>query len=197
MARRSSLSKIRIICNRGDVYIEGRSVDVFFKYKFWLFQINPRLLLPGFRKSNVKNVYVNGRKLGHAETYFKCPPLPQYRTYKGGLSGKILDFFRLRLGLFCETGSEGYMQITLKRQRFIITRSYTSAGNLMCSAYFYKSGNRLATFTFDKDFTMVALRFGNVSWAEAILTMAGYVADSMIYASVAGSLNREIEVKYL
>lgn len=193
---RSRNKSIQIISQYGKIYLEGKGIDVQYRYRRWLFQLNPDLVPSGLRKTNRKVILMNGRKLGYAETRNSCIPLPQYRPLEKGLYGVLLHFVRCHLGWCCKRYERGYILIVMDRHKFVVTKSITEMGNLFCSVYFFRSGNKVATFTFDKDFRKVYPITNNDHWLESIMIMAGYVADTLIYQSVASQLNRTIEVVF-
>lgn len=183
-----------IIFENGETFVESDRLFANFKYVKWLFQINPRLVLPGLRRDHRKKIYVNGKKYGFAEYRHGCIPMYPYLDDRRGVDIWFINWIRVHLGLCCRPSDRDYFYIKLRRQEYIVLRRYTNERNTVCKIYEKASGEMLGTFIFDSDFKNVYPHWCVDNWVYSMYVIMGYVADAVIYSAVAQELNRKIKV---
>ena len=192
--RSATKAAAQIIFDSGDTFVTSDRMSAYFKYKKWLFQINPRLLPPGLRKDHRKKIYVNGRKYGYAEYRHGCIPMYPYLDDRRGLDIWLLNWIRVHLGLCCRRSDRDYFYIKLRHQEYVVLRRYTNERNTVCKIYVKTTGEMLGTFIFDSDFSNVYPHWSVENWVYSMYVIMGYVADAVIYSVVAQQLNRKINI---
>lgn len=196
MGRRKNLDTVSIISEGGQVYVSGRGLDVRYRYRRWLFHVNPAVVPLGLRKEHRKIVYINRRRCGRAEVCFGPNPLPEFRYGGKGLRVFWMNVMRNTFGWYSSRSEFGYMRVVLKRCHYIITKSFTEKGNLYCRVFDEYTGEGLATLVFDPNFDTLYPSIEYDGWLATALTIAGYVADTLIYSSVASQLNKKVKVMW-
>ena len=186
-------SDVRIVFNNGETFVSG-AVSAYYRYKRWILRINPKLILPGFRKDHRKIIYVDGKKFGKGEFRQGCIPFYPYLDDSQGIGFTVINWIRVHLGLLCRKSDRGYFYVKLGRQAYIIVRRYTEESNIFCKIYHKPTGDVLGSFIFDKDFLNVYPYWSVDNWVRSMFIVMGYVADAVIYSTVASQLNREIDV---
>lgn len=198
MARRRNYrdpTKIKIICDRGEIFVQGAGLSVYYRYRRWFLKINPVLLFPGFRKEHRKIIYVNGKKRGYAELRMGCIPLPDYYIDGQGLSGALRNFVRMKLGLGCRASERGYYKIYTMNLDYIVLKRFTKEQNIHCQVYRRDTGEKIGTFLYDKDCTTIYPSLAEPRLVNTFIVIMGYVTDSVLYSTVASKLNSVIELK--
>ena len=195
MARKVADRKsVKIIFDQGETFVESANLNAYYRYKRWFIHINPAFLLPGFRKDHRKKIYVNGKRYGFAEYNHGCIPLYPPLDDAPGLGFKIMNYIRIHFGLCCRRLDRGYFRVRLGTQEYVVLRRYTKERNVLCYVYYRPTNELLGSFIFDKDFNNVYPRWSVNDWVYSMYVIIGYVADAIIYASVAQQLNRRINV---
>lgn len=187
-------SETQIIFDRGETFVQSEAITAYYRYRRWVLKVNPKLLFPGFRKDHRKRIYVNGRKYGFAEFRQACIPLPQYLEDAPGIGFKFINWIRVHWGLCCRSTDRGYFYIKLGKQEYVVLRRYTKDRNIFCQIYYKPTGEMLGSFIFDKDFNNVYPHWSVDNWVRSMYVIIGYVADAVIYSTVAQQLNRRLNV---
>lgn len=186
--------KVKIVFDSGETFVQSDYVSAYYRYRRWLVRVNPAVLLPGFRKDHRKKIYVNGKKYGFAEYRHGCIPMRPYLDDGQGLGFTIVNWIRVHLGLCCRRTDRGYFYIKLGPQEYVVLRRYTKERNILCQIYYKPTEEILGSFIFDKDFNNVYPHWSVDNWIHSMYVIIGYIADAVIYSTVAQQLNRKINV---
>lgn len=185
---------VEIILDNGEIFVNSPSMSVFYRYRFWLFQINPRFLLPGLRKEHRKSIFVNGKKRGIAEYRQGCIPMFPFIFDNRNFGVKIVNWIRVHLGLLCRKTDRGYFYIRLDKTEYIVLRRFTSARNVLCEIFCKEDGFMMGSFIFDAAFEKVYPYFSVDDWVNSMYVIIGYIADAVVYSTVAHKLNKSLEI---
>lgn len=194
MAQIRRRPKAVITTERGQIYVDGLRFDATFRYPYWLWKVNPHLLLPGLRRDHRKIIYINGKRFGKADYREGCIPLPSYRIKEEYFSDKLTNFVREVFGLGCSRGSRGYYNIKLRTNTYVVIVRKTSAGYVRCIVYCRDTYEYVGDFLFDSEMTVVHPRLALPRLERTFCVIVGYILDSLVYATVARQLDRKLEI---
>lgn len=188
-------NKIKIICNKGEIFVQGPRISVYYRYRWWFFRINPRILFPGLRRDHRKKIFVNGKNRGYAEFRGGRVPLPRYRRGQDLISNILDIFIHEKLGILCRQEECGYHLIHTMNTDYIVTERLTKEEHILCQVYIKETGEPIGSFVYNKDCneiypTLVAQRLVNT-----FTVIMGYVTETVLYSTMASKLNRTIELK--
>ncbi len=194
MSVKKKKNTTRIISTGGEIFVESPSINIYYRYPRWLFKLNQKLLLPGFRRDHRKYIFINGKKFGRAEYREGCIPLPGYIDEVRYWSDNITNYIKVHFGLGCRKSHRGYFWVKLGRQEYIVLRRYTKERNIYCQIYYKLTNAFMGSFIIDSTFTRVYPQFAVDHWVNSMYAIIGYVTDAMIYSSVAQQLNKTIDI---
>lgn len=186
-------NKFQIIFEHGTTRIIGRGFDVEYREKFWLFRVNPSIILPGLRKEHTKIIYNEGRRVGVG---YKCSsniPLALYKNRRTGVFPALGNFIRCRLGLCCLIDRSGYIKVVCDGTPYIVVSSVTQDSNLFCKVYSSDTEDLVFTIIFNASFSLAVLKYSDDRYYDSVL-VAGYIADAMLTSISKSSLQRSIEI---
>lgn len=194
MSSRQRKTSVTIEMRGNRTHVIGPGLDATFRYKWWLLHVNPRLLPPGFRFSNQRVIYVNGKRYGHAKYRDACPPIPE-RTVKGKWIGVILlNFIRTQLGWKVEKHHRGYYKLKLGKYTYIVTQHVSKQKFVYCRVFLMPSGEDVGALTFEKDLSKVYTSLGQYNIINTLYVISGYIADSILFSLLGNEFYRTIEV---
>lgn len=196
MSRTATRKKSYIVNDKEKVYLCSPAVEASYHYKFWFLKVNPKLLLPGFRKEMHKIIIVNGTRFGYGEFRHGGIPLPPYHKVSSSLFVKFGNIVRENLGLFCKQGARGYYFVKLGRRKFIILKHKAENGLTVCKVYYSKEGISIGEFAFDKDFKKVYPYPFYSQLYRTLLVIIGYMFDVVSYENLSHMFNFRVEVEY-
>lgn len=194
MARRHIRQQDTIYCDRGVTWVEDQYIQAIYKYRWWFWKINPRLLPPAWRKEHRKLIIVDGKRRGYGEIRGGLIPLSKYNLPGQGVIHGIHTFVRRHLGFWCKRYEKGYTYITIGTFKFVIEQRTTERGLLVCEVTEIPSGRGVGGFSFSPDFNTVTLQYGPKDYELTLHVIMGYIADSCIYNLAATALTREIKI---
>lgn len=194
MARRRKELYSAVHCERGSTWVATPYVEAIYKYRWWFFHINPKLVPPAWRKEYRKLIIVNGKRRGCAEHRGGLIPLARYDLPGSGVRHSLLTFFRRKFGWFCKSYERDYVYITIAGFKFIIIKQVTKSGNVLCEVYDKHTQGPVGSFVFNSDFTEVYVQNILDGYVSTLHIIIGYMADSMVYGLAAAQLNREIVI---
>ena len=194
MARRSVKQQNIIYCDHGTTWVENSYLQAIYKYRWWFWRINPRLLPPAWRREHRKIIIVNGRRLGYGEIREGLRPISKYNLPGKGFGHAIKTFFRKCFGFGCKRYEKGYTYIKVGKFKFVIEQRTTEKGLLICEVTEIPSGEGVGGFAFSSDFSTVTLQYGPAGYELTLQIIMGYIADSCIYNLAATALTREIKI---
>lgn len=194
MARRMRTQVNQIHCERGLTYVDCVYVNAIYRYRRWLFRINPKLLFPAFRKDHRKFFIVNGKRRGWGEIRSGWIPLSRYELPGSGFRVSVWRFLRKRLGLGLRRYERGYIYIGIGPYRFIVIQHTSQEGLHICEVYDKKTEEQIGNFIFNQEFTEVYPHISYDGVENTLHVIIGYVADSMVYSRAAGLLQKTIKV---
>ena len=189
-------SDVYVILNSGEVFVQTPIADIYYRYARWLVKINPVLLFPGFRRSHKKIIYVNGKKYGRGVYKEGCIPLKSYLDEELYLSDKLVNFIKIHFGFCCRKSYRGYFSVRLGRYEYIVLRRYTKECNIFCQVYYKPTEELMGTFIIDSSFSKIYPQFTVDNWFTSMYAIIGYIADAVVYSTVASQLNRTLDVIY-
>lgn len=194
MRRTRTKLENQIHCERGVTTVSSNTMTVVFKYRWWWFKLNPRLVPPGLRRDHRKSIIVDGKWRGYCELRGGLIPMQRYVLKGRGLRIKLLNALRRSLGLCCRKYECGYIKVVLGKYRFIVIQSVTERGLHRCEVYDARTEASIGSFMFNQELTEVypyPMQDGVINTLQVI---SGYVADSLVYSMAASSLVRTIKV---
>lgn len=194
MGRKLKSETVKIVLERGSTFVQGRGLSVYYRYRRYLFRINQSLLFPAWRREHRKVVYANGKRYGWAEQRFGCVPIDTNRSRRRGILGVIVTFIRFHLGLFVPESMRGYYLVKIMHLKYIVTVYRGKDGLISGKICLKDTGEPVASFVFSKDLTKIYPIFGEYDVPNTVYTIIGYIADCIVYSSVAQSLNRVMEI---
>lgn len=196
MGRRRSKPDAVITSERGNIYVDGSTYDVEFRYPFWLFKINQGVLLPGFRRDHCKVIYLNGKRYGRADYREGAIPLKEYRVPEEYWSDHVTNVMREFTGLGCSRSARGYYNIRLKSRTYVAVVRRTSDGYLRCIVHCRDNGRYIGDFLFDANVEKVYPRLSARGLERTFSIIIGYIMDCLVYTTVSIKLERKLEIKY-
>lgn len=196
MNRQKKNNRPRIVSQHGEVFVNSAGISMYYRYRHWIIKVNPKLLLPCFRKDHRKKFYDNGHYVGYGEYRNTYIPMQLYRADGSNLAVVIFNFIREVLGMGCNEHERGYFLVKVKRYKYIILKRVTLEGNILCKVYHKTTGTMMGSFIYDKTFTRVYPSFSDSRAMRTLFIIMGYITDAVIYSTVASELNRTIEVVY-
>lgn len=194
VARRKMQVANQIHCEHGVTYVNCARVTAVYKYRWWFFRVNPRLVFPAFRREHRKLIIANGKKRGWGEIRGGLIPLSRYDLPGTGLSRSIQQFIRKFLGLGCKRHQKGYIYVAIGPYRYIVLQHTTKEGLHFCEVFDKRTEEQIGNFIFNQDFTEVYPHISNDNVAVTLQVIMGYVADSMVYSMAAGHLVKTINI---
>ena len=184
----------RILCNRGVTYLDYGSFSVVYKYSFWFLQVNPSLVLPSMRRGHKRIIIVNGKRRGWCEMRYGMIPLDSYVLPGSGVGHFILRFIRKYLGFCLNTYERGYILVAIGRYRYVVTKRITRDGLCICEVFDKRTNRQIGNVVFNKEFSEVYVRTGLDGVIKTLCTIAGYIADSVVYNRAASALEASIKI---
>lgn len=182
-------------CKRGIVYASTPEVEALYLPSMWVFRINPKILLPGFRKDFQMSFQVNGVRWGKGEMRYGGIPLPPYHNDSGTISAVISNFIHERLGLFCAKGARGYYSVKVGRRKFIVIKRETDSGVIICRVY-NKFKEEVGQFAFDPSLKNVHPYPLVNNIYQTMIVIMGYMFYIILYERVSGDLNAKSTINY-
>lgn len=195
MSRRVSKASNTIKCAHGVTWVDFDAVKAIYKYRVWFLRVNPRLLLPNFRREHRKMIIINGKNRGYGEVRSGYIPLSRYKLPGKGLIRNIQQFIREKFGLLCKRYEKGYIYLKVVGFKFLVLQRVTEQGLTVCEVFDKLSEEQVGTFIFNKDFSEVNLLTNNDGYTKTLHVIIGYVADSMVYSIAASNLIKNIKVQ--
>ena len=195
IARASSMNRGFLGCKRGIVYTSTPEVETLYLPAMWLFKINPKLLLPGFRKDFEMVFQVNGVRWGKGEMRFGGIPVPPYHDDSGTVSASIANFIHERLGLFCSKNGKGYYYVKVGRRKFIVIKHKTDSGITVCRVY-NRYREEVGQFAFDNDLKNVHPYPLVNNIYQTMIVIMGYMFYILLYERVSRDLNAKAVINY-
>lgn len=194
MRTKSQLENI-VVCDHGNTYILYSGIAVEYKYKWWWFRFNPRLLFPSFRRDHQKYIYVNGRRRGYAEVRQGYIPVPLFRRVPTNFGSRVGDIIRRATGLCCRPNESGYYRFKIGPFKYTVTKRISADGLLICEVYETGSNNQIGLIVFNDKFNEVYPKTSKKGVTATLCVIAGYVADTAIYSRAAAQLQQMIKIK--
>ena len=183
-----------ITCSGGVTQVEGYGLSILYRYRWWWFKVNPRLLFPSLRKEHRKLIVVNGKCRGWGEIRESRIPLSRYKRKFSGIRGFFLNFFRDRLGLCLKWYERGYIYIAVGDYRYVVIQRTTADGLYVCEVFDKRTEAPIGTVIFNVEFTEVFVHTTIDGVSRTLQVIAGYVADTLIYSRAAAQLSRTIKI---
>lgn len=184
-----------ISCVRGTTSLFYSGIVVEYRPKAWLLRLNPKFVLPGCRKEHRKNIYINGRKRGYAESRQGYIPLPFKKRPVTGLGPKLGNIFRSLTGLGCRLHEKGYFRFILGPYKYTVIRRISENGLLISEVYETGTNNLIGYIIFNQELSEVHTRTGMEGVNATLCVIAGYIADIAVYTRAAAQLNQTIKIK--
>lgn len=183
-----------ILCSRGVTYLNCGTFSVVYKYRPWILQLNPVLIPLPLRKGHRRLIIVDGKKRGWCEMRFGMIPLERYILGGKGISRSILRFVRKYIGIGLQTWEKGYIFAGIGRYRYVITKRISDGGLCICEVFDKHTNHRIGDIVFNKEFSEAYIRTSLNGVIKTLCTLAGYVADSLLYGRAASALESVIKI---
>lgn len=186
--------KPAIVCSGGVTQVDCFGLSILYRYRWWWFRINPKILFPSLRKEHRKFIVVNGKRKGWGEIRSGRIPLSRYDRRYTGLRGFLLGFARNRLGLCLKRYERGYIYIAVGPYRYVVIQRATADGLYVCEVFDRSTEDPIGTLIFNLEFTEVFVHTTRDGVSKTLQVIAGYVTDTLIYSRAAAQLSRTIKI---
>lgn len=181
---------------QGETTVETEHVSVFLRYRRWILKLNPALLPPAWRKEHRKLIVSGGKKVGWAETRYGLIPIKSCVSRPRRPFRKLKSFARKWLGIGCASYERGYILVGIGRFRYAVLQSTTTSGYTSCEVYDIQEQEPIGRFYFNPELTEVYLVANIAGVANTLQVISGYIADDLVYARAATTLNRTIKLVF-
>ena len=195
MPRQRSSKGVSIVLRKGKTYVYGPGVDVVLKDSIWMIRVNPKLLPPGFRRTDRKKLFVGRKCIGWAYQAYTGIPIDEYRRKCEYLSDVWANYICERTGIGCRERKRGYFAVCIKNTIFIVVVGKTEQGNYDCLVYTKHNSDYIGNFIISPTFETIQNRLGDMRYARKFYTVIGYVSGCLLTSAVS-NISSEMKIDH-
>lgn len=165
-----------------------------YRRRGWILEVNPKLLIPCFRRYYRTKIYKDGKRIGSGEFRYGCPPLRQFYRESTSPRAIMINVLRRVFGAQCPADLKCYYCVKVGQLQFIVTVRYSEDGNIVCEIYSRLTSKTVGRVYYSLDYTkahaVVYFENGSVTY-NAIL---GYITEHVVFSAKLKNIQARVEV---
>ena len=185
-----------IYYSRSSVTVVTDKATYDYRSKFWVVKVNPRLLMPYFRKVDPASIYINGRKRGWGEYRVGLPPIRECTYWAKGPAKRLQLLLQSWFAYGCPPGRGSYYRVKVGKVVFVVCPRYSERKELFCDVYDLYKQEKVGQIIFGANFEYAWPRVLVDGVHNSLLAIMGYLVRTVVPQRLGQVNSFRIPVKY-